>query len=98
MSVRDSSYHIEQENKQVIGVTGHRRQRFPVSNLKIDQPGALRFLVIDHIGHRSIAMGPPIAELLAFVTMSAPIFNAGCFQHSWRERSSIHVIPKVVAR
>jgi hypothetical protein len=61
LPVRNSSQHIEQENEQVISVTGSRRQRFLVSNLKIDQPGAMRFLVVDHIGHRGIAMRPPIS-------------------------------------
>jgi hypothetical protein len=56
LPVRNSSQHIEQENEQVISVTGSRRQRFLVSNLKIDQPGAMRFLVVNHIGHRGIAM------------------------------------------
>jgi len=98
LSVRNSSHHIEQENEQVIGLTRGRRQRFFVSNLKIDQPGASRLLVVDHIGHRSIAMRPAAAERLAFEIMGPPIFTAGCLQHSWRERSPIHVIPQVVAR
>jgi hypothetical protein len=29
--------------------------------------------------------------------MGAPIFTAGCFQHPWRERSPIYVIPQIVA-
>jgi hypothetical protein len=29
--------------------------------------------------------------------MRAPILTGGCFQHSWRERSPIHVVPQIVA-
>jgi len=54
----DSSHQIEQKNEQVIGVTGGRRQRFFVSNFKINQPRAIRFLAVDHIGHRGVAMRP----------------------------------------
>jgi len=61
LPVQNSSHHIEQENEQIIGMAGARRQRFLVSNLKIDQPGAMRFLVVDHIGHRGIAMRPAIS-------------------------------------
>ena len=75
-----------------------RRQRFLVSNLKIDQSGALRFLVVDYIGHRGVAMRPAAAELFVFEMMRAPIFATGCFQHSWRERSPVHVLPQIVAR
>ncbi|PYK59819.1 MAG: hypothetical protein DME43_07545 [Verrucomicrobia bacterium] len=82
MSVRNSSHHVEKENQQVIGLTRGRRQRFFVSNLKIDQPGASRLLVVDHIGHRSIAMRPAAAERVAFEIMGPPIFTAGCLQHS----------------
>jgi hypothetical protein len=97
LSVRNSSYQIEQENEQVIGMTGSRRQRFVVSYLKIDQPCAPRFLVIDHISHRGIAMRPVAAEFLVFEMMRAPIFTTGGFQHSWREGPPVHVIPQIVA-
>jgi hypothetical protein len=49
LSVRNSSHQIEQKNEQVIGVTGGRRQRFFVSNFKINQPRAIRFLAVDHM-------------------------------------------------
>jgi len=68
-----------------------------VSNLKIDQSGAPGFLVVNHIGHRGVAMRPGTAELLVFEMMRAPIFPTGCFQHPWREHSPIHVIPQIVA-
>src|SRR6266576_7113463 len=29
--------------------------------------------------------------------MRAPILATGCFQHSWRERPPVHVIPQIVA-
>jgi len=74
-----------------------RRQRFLVSNLKIDQSGAPGFLVVNHIGHRGVPMRPGTAELLVFEMMRAPIFATGRCQHSRPERSPIHVIPQVVA-
>jgi len=97
LSIRNSCHQIEQENEQVIGVTGGGRQRFLVSELEIDQPGAPRFLVVNYIGHGGIAMRPATAELLVFEMMRAPIFATGRCQHSRPERSPIHVIPQVVA-
>ena len=42
-------------------------------------------------------MRPATAELLVFEMMRAAIFPTNCFQHLWRERSPIHVIPQIVA-
>ena len=86
------------QTEQVIGVARGRRLRFLVSNLKIDQSGASRYLVVDHIRHRGVAMRPATAEFLSFEMMRPPIFATGCFQHLWRERSPVHVLPQVVAR
>jgi hypothetical protein len=62
LTTRNSAHQIDRENEQVIGVTGGRRQRFLASNLKIDQPGAPRFLVGNHIGHRGIACDQPLPK------------------------------------
>jgi hypothetical protein len=98
LPVWNSCHQIEQENEQVIGATAVRRQRFLMSNLKIDQAGPIRCLVVDHIGHRGIAMGPATAELLTLKMMRAPILSAGCLQHLGLERSPVHVLPQVVTR
>src|SRR5207248_3914239 len=75
----DSSHHVEQKNKQVIGMPFASRQRFLMSDLEINQPRSFRFLVVDHVSHRGITVRPGTAEFPAFEMMRAPIFIARCF-------------------
>jgi hypothetical protein len=68
-----------------------------MNDLKIDQPRPVSFLVIDHVGHTSVAVRPGAAELVAPKLMCAPKFAPGGFHHLACERAAPEMFPKALA-
>jgi hypothetical protein len=69
-----------------------------VNDLKIDQPRPASFLVIDHVGHTSVAVRPGAAEFFAPELVRWPEFESGCFHHASAECVTIQMFPEALAR
>ncbi|PYK04635.1 MAG: hypothetical protein DME66_09160 [Verrucomicrobia bacterium] len=67
-------------------------------DLEIDQPRTVRLLVINHVGHRRIGVGPRCAKFIAPKLMSVAIFAASRFEHALGQRPLFHVVPKTLPR
>jgi hypothetical protein len=89
LSAGYDSYHVEQEDEQIVRLSGSSGERFFVDNFKVNKSRALAARIVDYILGSAVAVGPATAEMVAPKLMGAAKLSSSGLQHLPAQRSAI---------
>jgi len=95
---RGHRYQVQQEYEQIVGVSLRGRQRFVVHRFKVDEVRAILGRIVDHIGHRPVAVRPRAFEVGAEDAVRAFELAGRRSHHAPSQCSARNVGEHVLAR
>ena len=93
LPARYDSYHVEQEDEQIVRLSGSGRERSLMNNFKVNQSCAVTARIVNYILGSAVAMGPAATKMVAPKLMGPAKFSSRGLQHSAGERAAIQVFP-----
>jgi hypothetical protein len=93
LPVRNDSDHVEEEDEQIVRLSGSGRERFFMDDFKVNQSCAVTARIVNYILGSAIAVGPAPAKVVAPKLVSAAKLTGCRPQHGSRQRPAIQVLP-----
>jgi hypothetical protein len=93
LSTRHDSHHVEQEDEQIVRLSGGGHERFFVDNFEVNESCAVTARIVNYILGSAIAMGPAPAKVVTPKLVGAAKLSRRGDQHGSRQRPAIQVLP-----